>query len=701
MKISSSPYLAIVRDSLTLVFPLIITGAAAILINNFPILPYQSFMEGLFGPNWRVFGGYVWGGTMAVISLITVFSIGYGVAELYNAEHRLDSIHPLIVGLVSFCSLMSIAEPANGVFAVPYEWLGMHGLFLAIIVALLSSSMFLKLYDLKFRMRFFIEAHSAIMVNAFSALLPGAVTIFAFAAFKVLMGCMGVQDVHRMMYDMLCRPFAGMGNTVGTALLYNFVRQLLWFLGIHGSNALGPVMTEIYEGAAAANEAAAAAGLPPPYVFTKTFFDTYTSMGGAGNTLSLMLALILTRGDGGLGKIAKLSLIPAFFNINETLLFGLPIVLNPIYFIPFTAVPIILTVISYIATVTGLVPAATAEAAWTTPILVSGYVASGGVAGGLLQLLNLLVGALIYLPFVRAQENVQRLKFDEMYKELLRISSEPVESFALSLVTRTDDVGSFSRALANDLLQSLDGREVYLEYQPQVDCRTGRVVGVEALARWRHGRIGRVPPSLFVPLSEEIGFINELGLWVCDESCRQMREWEDKGVSDLVMSFNVSVMQLDDPDLPERIEGLIRHRGLAPECFKAEVTESVGLSPHMGRNVLLQDMKRIGLSIAIDDFGMGHSSLVYLKQFPVNTLKLDGSLVKDVAKSKVSYDIIATISELCRSMDIHLLAEFVETEDQARALKELGCFIFQGYLYSPPLSPEKCLHAIRNGFRTY
>jgi EAL domain-containing protein (putative c-di-GMP-specific phosphodiesterase class I) len=167
------------------------------------------------------------------------------------------------------------------------------------------------------------------------------------------------------------------------------------------------------------------------------------------------------------------------------------------------------------------------------------------------------------------------------------------------------------------------------------------------------------------------------------------------------MSFNVSVKQLDDSGLPEKIGCLLKKWDVAPHSMKVEVTESTGLSSDMGHNVLLSDIKLMGLNIAIDDFGMGHTSLVYLKQFPVSMIKLDGSLVRDVATSKISMDIIATISELCRSMNIQLLAEFVETEEQAEKLKSLGCYIFQGYLYSPALGREKCEAVIRQGFRTY
>ncbi|MDR3281279.1 MAG: EAL domain-containing protein [Synergistaceae bacterium] len=699
--ISASPYLVIVRDSLTLAFPVIIAGAFAVLINNFPIKSYQNFMEGIFGEQWKMLGGYVWGGTLAVLALVTVSAIGYGMCAHYNAKHRLTAVHPVIVGLISLCSLMTLMEPPKEAFAIPYAWVGIHGLFLAIIVALLASKLFLWVYDRGMRLRFFTETPSAVMLSAFSSLLPGVVTIFAFAVFKALMRHFGVFDIHKLAYDLICKPFLGMGNNLGSALVFGFARQFLWFLGIHGSNALEPVMTELYSTSAAANEAALAAGGTTRFVFTKTFFDSYVTMGGAGNTLSLLGAFFIARKGRDLGTVARISILPAIFNINETLLFGIPIVLNPIFIIPFIVTPMALTVTSYMAVTIGMVKTTLAEAAWTTPALLSGWVASGGVTGSLLQIFNLALGVGIYLPFVRIADKVQKAKFEATFKELLQLSYTLGDDGGASLIDRGDDIGSLSRALANDLLHSIKKGELYLEYQPQVNCVDGRVYGVEALLRWRHDKLGRIPPSLFIPLAEEIGFIDEIGLWVCEESCRQARAWRDAGIEGVVMSFNVSVRQLDDPDLPEKIGDLLEKYNIEPRDMKIEVTESTGLSSDMGHNVLLQDIRLMGLNIAIDDFGMGHTSLVYLKQFPVSMIKLDGSLVRDIATSKISMDIIATISELCRSMDILLLAEFVETEAQARMLKDLGCFIFQGYLYSPSLAPDKCEAVIRQGFRTY
>jgi lactose/cellobiose-specific phosphotransferase system IIC component len=693
LKLSRSRHLEIVRDSLTLAFPVIIAGALAVLINNFPVSSYQMFMDAHFGDEWKSFGGYVWDGTLAVLAPVMVCTIAYGICELHNSNRKLNTVHPLIVALISLCSLMAIIEPSSG--AIPYTWIGIHGLFLAIIVAIVSSELFLWLWRKNFKGRFFTEASSSAMNSAFSSLLPGTVTIFVFAAFKALMSYLGFSDIHRLTYDLLCRPFVGMGNNLLSAVVFGVARQALWFLGIHGSNALEPVMTELYS-----SSAAAAAGTGQ-FAFTKAFFDSYATLGGAGNTLSLIFALLIARRGRRLGTVTKLSILPAIFNINETLLFGVPIVLNPVFLIPFMLTPSVLTVTGYAAISSGLVSVTNAEVAWTTPALLSGYVASGDMSGVFLQIFNLALGTAIYLPFVKASDRAQADRFSGTFKELIELSYTLGEDGGAALILRNDGIGALSRSLASDLMYSAKNGELYLEYQPQIDCQSGRAYGVEALLRWRHPSLGRIPPSLFIPLAEEVGCIDEIGLWVCGESCRQIREWNDAGITGVIMSFNVSVKQLDDPDLPEKVAAIMSKWRVDPSSMKAEVTESTGLSSNMGHNVILQDLRLTGLNLAIDDFGMGHTSLVYLKEFPVSMIKLDGSLVRDIAISNVSREIIGTISELCKSMDIKLLAEFVENEEQALMLKSLGCHIFQGYLYSPALGPSECAEAIKRGFKQY
>jgi lactose/cellobiose-specific phosphotransferase system IIC component len=440
--------------------PIVIAGAAAVLINNFPVKPYQDMMLDVFGERWRSFGGYAWGGTLAILSFVVVFTVGYSIAERHNLKNPMDAVHPVIVGLVSFCSLLSITEPSVADFAIPYNWAGVNGLFLAIIVSTASAKLFIKLFGFRaLRVKFFSQDAGAVMSHVYSAMIPVAMTIGVFSLFKVFMARAGVPDIHFLIYDLMSRPFKGLGNNLPTALIYNFARQVLWFFGIHGSNALEPVMNEIYVPAMAANEMAIASGGNPPYIFTKTFFDTYISMGGAGNTLSLLAALLAAKHGRGMNRVAQISLLPAIFNINETLLFGLPLVLNPVYLIPFIATPMALTVTTYCAVSAGFLPVFAAEAAWTTPAFISGYVASGSLAGCLMQLINIFVGFLIYMPFVKFAETMQKYRFGVTYSEFLKASGNLDGSYDVAKADQPGETGSISSVLANDLMKSIKENE--------------------------------------------------------------------------------------------------------------------------------------------------------------------------------------------------------------------------------------------------
>ncbi|MDR0389978.1 MAG: PTS transporter subunit EIIC [Spirochaetaceae bacterium] len=460
IRLTNVETLSIIRNALTLTLPVVIAGATAVLINNFPIPAYQSLMTGIFGENWKSFGGYLWNGTLAVLSPVMAFTLGYNTAERYNLKNPLAAVHPVIAGLLSFSALLVIMEPSALDFAIPFNWVGVNGLFLSLIVAMVSTKLFLFLYRFPaLRIRFDSGDPGVSMSYAFASMLPALLTLALFSFLKVTMTRLGVPDIHALIYECLTRPFKGLGNNLGTALVYNFSRQMLWFFGIHGSNALEPIATEIYVPAAAVNELAFASGNAPPFIFTKTFFDTYVSMGGAGNTLSLLAALFVAKKGEGVRRIAMISLLPAVFNINETLIFGLPIVLNPIFLLPFVLVPLVLTVTSWAAASIGILPISAAAAEWTTPALISGWVAAGGISGSLMQLFNLLVGFFVYLPFVRIADRVRRYRFGTTYGELLRAGSGHAYR---AVAQQNGEIGAISQVLANDLLASIKKNEQLL-----------------------------------------------------------------------------------------------------------------------------------------------------------------------------------------------------------------------------------------------
>jgi EAL domain-containing protein (putative c-di-GMP-specific phosphodiesterase class I) len=230
----------------------------------------------------------------------------------------------------------------------------------------------------------------------------------------------------------------------------------------------------------------------------------------------------------------------------------------------------------------------------------------------------------------------------------------------------------------------LERGEFVLQYQPLIALADRRIVGVEALARWRSPS-GLVSPADFIPLAEETGLIIPLGEWVLREACGRMKAWRDSGVDLGVVAVNLSPLQLDRPDICQRIKAILQETGLPPQCLEIEITESALLEQGGDAETKLAALKALGLRIAIDDFGAGHSSLFYLKRFPIDKLKLDRSFIIDIPADPTSMEIAAAIVRLAHSLKIEALAEGVETEAQAEFLAVCGCRLAQGYLFAKPL----------------
>ena len=240
------------------------------------------------------------------------------------------------------------------------------------------------------------------------------------------------------------------------------------------------------------------------------------------------------------------------------------------------------------------------------------------------------------------------------------------------------------------LRRSIEKHEIFLVYQPQVEIDSGRLIGVEALVRWRHPELGLVTPDRFIPLAEDTGFIAPLGQWVLEEACRQMVAWEAEGLAVPKMAVNLSVRQFERGGVAASVASTLSAAGLAPGRLQLEVTESVIMNTGDALQYI-NDLHAIGVGLAIDDFGTGYSSLAYLKQLPVQTLKIDRSFIKDIPQDPDDEAIAIAIIQLGKSMNLSVIAEGVEREDQAEFLLRHGCNRAQGYLYGRPLEPEDVL----------
>lgn len=403
-RIGAQRHLVAIRDGFVAIMPLIIVGSIAILINNFPPLgnfEFVEWMNGIFGDgNWQTVGGSIWNGTFAVLGLLIAFSIAYNLAKSYD-------IDGLSAGLISAAAYIMLV-PETPDWGLNFAWLGAQGLFIAIILGLVLTELFRVLVNSKFTIKM-PEGVPDGVARSFMALIPASIILIIVGFFQAMISVFAEVSVFEIIFNVIQEPLQGLGDTLPAAMIISFLNHLLWFFGLHGTNILGSVIEPIYLPLIEENLNLFSSGVSAfdvPNLVTKPFLDSFVFMGGSGTTIALIIAiLIVVRQEKNhpYREVAKLSAPAGLFNINEPVIFGLPIVLNPVMLIPFIFIPVLLTVISYVALATGIVPKTVAILPWTTPPILSGYLVTGGSWRGVgLQIVNIGVAVLLYIPFVMA-----------------------------------------------------------------------------------------------------------------------------------------------------------------------------------------------------------------------------------------------------------------------------------------------------------
>ncbi|MDB5908397.1 MAG: hypothetical protein JWP34_2511 [Massilia sp.] len=252
--------------------------------------------------------------------------------------------------------------------------------------------------------------------------------------------------------------------------------------------------------------------------------------------------------------------------------------------------------------------------------------------------------------------------------------------------------------LETELRAALTAGQLELHYQPKVSLRSGRIVGAEALLRWRHPERGLVPPDEFIPLAEETGLIYEIGSWVLDEACRQIRAWKDAGVAMPPVAVNLSARQFDRR-LPAQVLEVLDRHGVMPEQIMLEITESLLVDGADNVIAIMNELVAMGLALALDDFGTGYSSLAYLKKFPISTLKIDRSFVIGLPDEENDCAIARAIVTMAQQLRQEIVAEGVETPEQMAFLRDIGCDQLQGWLFSPAVTAAEFARMQADGKR--
>ncbi|WP_417684275.1 EAL domain-containing protein [Roseibium sp.] len=673
------------QRGLAITLPLISVGAFALLL-RYP--PFGTFGIELSEAYYEACESFI-SATFGIAALVALIGFSITFSLLHNQKYSPNFVSPGVTATVVL-SCFFIAFSDGNVLPDPEMFSLSQGFMGALLVSMVSGAMFLRLSRIdRLKLPLGALGTDPLIGDVFQLLPAAALTIGIFGGAKLAFADAVIPSLSAHLDALLTWVLAFGTDCPIFSVAYEVLSQLLWFFGLHGPNALHEVHDQILRPASAANLAAHASGQELPYVFTAQFFDFFVRMGGSGSTLSLIVALLIAGRSQTMRRLALLALVPGLFNINEPLLFGIPLVLNPLYFIPWLFAPLCQALMTYGAIIFEVMPKTNGMVTWTTPVLISGYLATDSIMGSVVQLAGLATGVLIYLPFVRLSERIAEERSQKLIDRLSSSDRGVRTSQHDRLLHLHGSTGRMAISLAHDLQQALRKRsdELFLEYQPQIDIWDQTIAGAEALLRWEHPLYGRIPPPLIIDLAEEIGQLDTLGLLVLQEACRQYREWQVRLPYNFTISVNVSPAQLRHPEFVSRTLKIIKDATLHPKMIELEVTETAALLPEQDSVLALHALRKAGVRIALDDFGMGHTSIHYLRELPVDTLKVDRSLTT-ASGNNANELIVQSLVDIGRSLDVQILIEGIEDEDQLERFTALGCKVFQGYLFSKPLSAK-------------
>ncbi|WP_338232576.1 PTS sugar transporter subunit IIC [Companilactobacillus muriivasis] len=395
-KITNNIVLKSMREALSSLTPLVMIISLFILIGNFPIPGWVSFWQSILGSNLIEILSSSFVGVFNFIGLLVCAVM----ANTYGNNRGLKGITPSMVGLISFLILIPMSNQIGADVSTVY--FGPNGIFIGILVGILS----VELYRFSINKKWSVKLPDSIppaVANSLTELLPVGFVILIFVIVKTILGLTGIESIHNLIFIFIQMPLKSLGNSLISVVLYNFIASFLWVFGINGPTITNSFWSPIMFSLTQDNLSAFQAGDKIPHIYTQQFIDIFTTYGGGGSTLSLLVVIVLISKSKRLKDLGKLALVPGIFGINEPVVFGIPVIFNLRIAIPFVIVPVVNTIISGLVFSFNWVPYTTGVMLpWTTPPIISGWLSTGSWLGSVLQLFEIVLGMLIYYPFVKS-----------------------------------------------------------------------------------------------------------------------------------------------------------------------------------------------------------------------------------------------------------------------------------------------------------
>ncbi len=690
-KFTSLAGVSAIRRGLVSIIPVLLIGAFSLMIRYIPINAYRHFLETFAGGLIDRFLNAVYSVTFGLLSVYMCVSVSHHYALLRSDRGRSATIGCPIASLAVFIIF-------TGVDHLSVDTLGPKGMFICLISTLLGSSIFCFLLSYGRKGRLLADGADVNLNNALRMLLPLAVTVvIAVLLNELILLLSGGANLHDLVLRGMNALFSLTGDGFLSGLLFVLLSSILWFFGIHGSDVLEGVSEKLFIPNVQINADLVAAGEAPTEILTKQFFDLFVLMGGCGSAMCLLIALLIfgkRRSNRGLAKMAA---FPMIFNINEIMVFGLPIIYNPVMLIPFLLVPVVCFLTSYFAMSMGWVPMVATQVEWTMPVLFGGYLGTGSVAGSLLQLFNLGLGVLIYWPFVKRYDQERLESAKEEYEHLVTMCKDAEQSREpITLTHLSGPDGAFAKALAADLAHAVDHDGLKLHYQPQYNA-AGQCVGAEALLRFELPGIGMIYPPMLIKIAEETDLLPRLETAVLRRAVADAEHlWRETEVP-MKISVNLSGRAIQSRETEELLLSLAADDRACGSGNRIciEVTEQTAVDFNDELKARISRLREAGYLFAIDDFSAGSTSLQYLQENCFDLVKLDGSIVQNCTTNPRSQEIIALIVELSHTLDFEVLAEYVSTGEIRDCMERAGCYLYQGWYFAAAMPFEELIHTVR------
>lgn len=404
-KIGQNKYLDSISKGLMSTLPILMIGSLSLLLGVFPFDPWLEFIGNIGIDKYLLAASTV---TTSCLAIYAAFLIGYRLAGHFKQDQ-------VPAGLISIFAFF-ITTPLTNEGGLMMDFMGAKGLFGAMIASLIATRLycfFMSKEKLKIKMP---DGVPPMIANTFSALIPAILVGFIFIIISCGFSFTSWGSFTQMIYSVIVTPLNSLGGSVWSLVILLLVQMFLWFFGIHGSNVISGVITAVYLPMATANMEAYAAGEALPNILGNTFYDTFSGIGGAGGTLSLCIVILLFAKSKQNKEMGKLGIVPGLFTINEPVVFGYPLIMNPILAIPFILTPIVQTLVAYFAMALGIVPRLTGiQVPWCMPIIIKPLLA-GGWQAAILQVVCIAIGCLIWYPFFKVSDK-QRYKDEMKLKE--------------------------------------------------------------------------------------------------------------------------------------------------------------------------------------------------------------------------------------------------------------------------------------------